>query len=234
MLKYSNTNVNKIKYKPKFKRFKLSQFISKHTLTISIVVSILFATVIYGSQSMYNHYTDKSKQDSVVAIVYSNHINPTSSPTPIITPTVTMLPNKTTEVSRGGFTRIDDRKVIVEAVVKDKVDFEYVDSFIGTITQYTLAFSECSKLPSDKYFGIGASGLRVVEGVSVAMGKQIPFHTKIRVEGFDQVFINHDSGNGVGWNGVDIFTNNKKQALKFGRQARKVYIIEWGSKKSKK
>lgn len=233
MLKYSNTNVNKIKYKPKFKRFKLSQFISKHTLTISIVISVLFATVIYGIQSMYNHYTDKSKQDSVVAIVYSNHINPTSSPNPIITPTVTTLPNKVVEVSRGGFIRIDDRKVIIEPMVKDKVNFEYVDTGTFNITFYTLAYRECGKLPSHPAYGIGASGIRVKENSSIAMGKSFKFGTKVKIDGFNTIFTNVDTGSKIFNDCIDVFTNDLRYAQQFGRQKRKVWIISYGNGKVK-
>jgi 3D (Asp-Asp-Asp) domain-containing protein len=99
-------------------------------------------------------------------------------------------------------------------------------SFTATVTAYTLAFSECGKLPSDKGYGITTSGRRAVEGTTIAMDRKYKFGTKVRIEGFKYIFTVQDRGGAIVGNRIDIYMNNRKVALKFGKQKLKVTILD--------
>ncbi len=99
-------------------------------------------------------------------------------------------------------------------------------SFTATVTAYTLAFSECGKLPSNKYYGITASGKRVCEGTTIAMDRKYKFGTRVKIEGFKYIFTVQDRGGDITGNRIDIFMNNRRIALDFGRQKLKVTILD--------
>lgn len=88
----------------------------------------------------------------------------------------------------------------------------------ATITAYT---------PYDPGVGqITKSGTRVRWGVVAVDPRYIPLGAKLRIEGFDTVFRAEDTGGGIkGW-WIDIFTDDLDWALRFGRQTRKITILQ--------
>lgn len=230
---------------------KLSRFISSHLLITSIVL-VIFISSAYVTGLVYNHYKiDINKSNinnvnpkSVILDTYGKQIE--------ITTTTPILPRKENLVSRGGIIRPKVNKSIVEPVVSDKVDmviedkkvdiiekkdnkvsFDYIDSFQGNISMYTLAYNECNKLPSSPFYGITASGVRVKSNHTVATGRNIPFGSKLRIQGLDTVYIAEDVGQAIKWNCIDIYTDNLSQANQWGRQSRMVYILSKGNGKVK-
>lgn len=95
---------------------------------------------------------------------------------------------------------------------------------IGTFkcSFYTTAADECGNS-----LGIGASGVRVKPGYSVAIDSHYyNFYTKFYVEGFG-VMEAHDTGGAIkGPNRMDICVENKTIANKYGRKTLKVWILE--------
>jgi len=226
-----------LNYKKRVKLLRLSRKLPG--ILVVMIMFLIFVSTIYVSNSIYNNVfidNNTKKVDSVTVGTYN-------------TPITTILPRNTTLTSRGDINRNVVEKSIVESVVvndkidtkvtekkiekKTEVDFEYVDSRIFNITMYTLAYNECGKSPSHPEYGIGASGSRVKENSSIAMGKSIPFGTKVRIEGFDATFTNVDTGTKIYNDCIDVFTNNLTQARKWGRQKKKVWIISWGNGKVK-
>ncbi len=92
------------------------------------------------------------------------------------------------------------------------------------VTMYTL--NECGKAPNHPWYGITSSGKMVTEGKTVAASPEIPFGSKIKIPGFDTTFVVEDRGGMIKtyrgrWPGiikVDVYTTDKKQALKWGRK----------------
>jgi 3D (Asp-Asp-Asp) domain-containing protein len=91
------------------------------------------------------------------------------------------------------------------------------------VTAYTEAPDECGKDVNDPWSGITASGKRVAKGMC-ATGPNIPFGTKIYIEGYG-IVIAEDRGGMIHERAIDIYMTTKKEAFLFGRQFRKVYIL---------
>lgn len=72
--------------------------------------------------------------------------------------------------------------------------------------------------------GIITSGVKAVEGVTVAMDECYPFGTKIMIDG--HIYECQDRGGAIVGNKVDIFTNDRNLALEKGREKKKVIILE--------
>lgn len=68
-----------------------------------------------------------------------------------------------------------------------------------------------------------ASGDQVVPGETAAAGPNIPFGTRIYVEGLGWRTVN-DRGREVGPNDIDLAVSTKKESLEFGRQQRLVIL----------
>lgn len=68
-----------------------------------------------------------------------------------------------------------------------------------------------------------ASGDEVVPGETAAAGPNIPFGTRIYVEGIGWRTVN-DRGRQVGPNDIDLACESKKESLEFGRQQRLVIL----------
>ena len=89
---------------------------------------------------------------------------------------------------------------------------------VANCSAYTASPDECGGNDT----GITASGKKAIEGVTVAMD-DVPLGTKIRIDGHE--YIVEDRFGGGYTNRVDIFFNNKEDALRFGRQHLEVEIL---------
>lgn len=70
-----------------------------------------------------------------------------------------------------------------------------------------------------------ASGDRVIPGKTAAAGPNIPFGTRIYVEGVGWHTVN-DRGGAIGPNDIDLAVASKEEAIKFGRQRRLVILTQ--------
>ncbi|MTV47728.1 hypothetical protein GJ688_01865 [Heliobacillus mobilis] len=87
------------------------------------------------------------------------------------------------------------------------------------ITAYTL---------SDKGMngrGITASGTRAKPGRTIAAGPEIPFGTKVIIEGVGERIV-EDRGGAIRHGHIDLLVSDTKTALEFGRQHLKVHILD--------
>lgn len=91
---------------------------------------------------------------------------------------------------------------------------------IYTITAYCPCVKCCGKTN-----GITASGVKAVEGVTVAMPKSIPFGTRIHIDGVGERIV-QDRGGAIKGNKIDLYFDSHEEALQFGRQKRKVNILK--------
>ncbi|TSC95420.1 MAG: hypothetical protein Athens101410_551 [Parcubacteria group bacterium Athens1014_10] len=100
------------------------------------------------------------------------------------------------------------------------------------VTMYTL--KECGKSPKHPFYGITASGAKVLEGRTIAASPEIPFETEIKISGFENSFVVEDRGGMIKtyrgrWPGalkIDIYTKDKDGALEWGRQKVKCRILD--------
>ena len=89
-----------------------------------------------------------------------------------------------------------------------------------TITAYCACIKCCGKTD-----GITATGVKVVEGVTVAADWSIlKPGTIVEIEGIGRRTV-QDKGSGVKGNHIDIYMTTHSEALKFGRQMRMVSVI---------
>ena len=93
------------------------------------------------------------------------------------------------------------------------------------ITAYCACYDCCNKRPTDKGYGITASGVKAQQGITVATDKSIPFGTKIYIEGVGERIV-QDRGSAIKGNRIDLYFENHQEANSFGRQKRKVTILK--------
>ena len=127
------------------------------------------------------------------------------------------------------YTKIEETTQIVEnsvesvekcVFVPEETQPTYTEKEM-TITAYCPCVKCCGK--SD---GITASGTKAKQGRTVAVDPRcIPYGTEIIIDG--QTYIAEDCGGAIkGSNRIDLFFSSHEQALSFGRQTKKVRIME--------
>lgn len=84
------------------------------------------------------------------------------------------------------------------------------------------AYCGCSKC-CGKSDGITASGVKAMEGVTIAADKSIPFGTEIVIDG--KTYIVQDRGGAIKGNRIDIYFDSHEKALQYGRQTKEVTIL---------
>jgi 3D (Asp-Asp-Asp) domain-containing protein len=96
-----------------------------------------------------------------------------------------------------------------------------------TITAYTPNEESTGKRPGDPGYRITASGAEVQEGVTIAADWRIlPPGTVVYIEGIGQRVV-QDRGGAIKGKRIDVFFESEQAALEWGRQKRRVYLIEW-------
>ena len=94
---------------------------------------------------------------------------------------------------------------------------EVTEKFI--ITAYCPCVKCCGKTD-----GITASGVKAIEGVTVATDKSIPFGTKVYIDGVGEIIV-QDRGGAIKGNRIDLYFSDHQSALNFGRQTKEVTIL---------
>lgn len=105
-------------------------------------------------------------------------------------------------------------KIIEKPKIVEYKEFE--------ITGYC-ACEICCGIHSD---GITASGKKATQGKTIAVDTNvIPLGKKVVIEGFNTVFEAQDTGSAIKENIIDVYFESHEKALQFGRQKRKVWIL---------
>ena len=102
------------------------------------------------------------------------------------------------------------------------------DKYLGIfeITGYCNDEKCTGKNIGDKGYGITKSGKIAKWGTVAVDLKVIPLGTKLKIEGFGNTFIANDIGGAIKKNKIDIWFPTHQDALNFGRQKRKVWIVK--------
>lgn len=110
----------------------------------------------------------------------------------------------------------------LDAAPKEQID-EYSTY---EITAFSAGYESTQKHKGDPGYGITADGHHVVEGVTIACEKSIPFGTRIYIKELDHTYTCQDRGQAITHGHIDIFMNSVKRAQDFGRKKMKVKIIK--------
>lgn len=112
------------------------------------------------------------------------------------------------------------------ATEADNPQFETTEQRIEEkrIERYTVtAYCPCVKC-CRKSNGITASGIKAVEGVTVAADTNIlPFGTQLQIDG--NIYTVQDRGGAIKGNRIDIYFDTHEKALQFGRQVKDIIIL---------
>jgi 3D (Asp-Asp-Asp) domain-containing protein len=111
--------------------------------------------------------------------------------------------------------------------MRGKYKNNYIYSFEGVVTAYSPYEESTGKSPDDPDFKVTASGVIATQGRTIAMDNRFPFGTLVKIEGFDNIFVVQDRGGKIKGNRVDVYFDSVEDAIKFGKQKRKIYIIKF-------
>ena len=102
------------------------------------------------------------------------------------------------------------------------------DKYLGIfeITGYCNDGKCTGKNIGDKGYGITKSGKVAKWGMVATDLKVIPLGTKLKIEGFDAIFEASDIGGAIKKNKIDIWFPTHRDALNWGRQKRKVWMVK--------
>lgn len=130
---------------------------------------------------------------------------------------------KATENNEPEATQIVENSV--ESVEKVKIEVETTEKTYTEKEMIITAYCPCEKC-CGKNDGITASGTKAKQGRTVAVDpRYIPYGTEVIIDG--QTYIAEDCGGAIkGSNRIDLFFSSHEQALSFGRQTKKVRIME--------
>lgn len=119
----------------------------------------------------------------------------------------------------------EQKTVLKKEVVKyEKLSTETAKSFTADVSAYTAGFESCGKMPEHPAYGITANGNKVRKGIIAADTNVLPFGTKVYIEGLG-IFVVDDTGSAIKGNRIDIYMDNVDEAVRFGRQNRKLVVL---------
>lgn len=97
------------------------------------------------------------------------------------------------------------------------------------VTAYTAGPESTGKTPGHPAYGITASGARVREGVTAACPPELPFGTRVHIEGVgERVCL--DRGGAIKGRRLDVYIADRSEALRFGRKKALVIVREIGDR----
>ncbi len=98
---------------------------------------------------------------------------------------------------------------------------------VFTVTAYCSCERCCNKKPSDRWYGITATG-KVAKWGTVAVDRNvIKLGSRLKIQGFPKTtFRAEDVGGAIRGNRIDIWFPSHKEALRFGVKKTVVYCID--------
>ena len=100
---------------------------------------------------------------------------------------------------------------------------------VFTATAYCSCKKCCDKDPSNKWYGITASGRKARWGTVAVDRRLIKLGSRLRIEGFPKtVFRADDVGGAIKGKHIDLWFPSHREALEFGRQKLVVELVNNG------
>lgn len=97
---------------------------------------------------------------------------------------------------------------------------------IFEVTAYSNHEESTGKNPSDKGYGITASGRKTKEGVTIAADwRVLPEGTRVLIEGVGVREV-HDKGGAIKGKKIDLYFESEEEAINFGRKKMKIRVLE--------
>lgn len=125
---------------------------------------------------------------------------------------------KHSQVTRGNYLR---SKVVQAVKETEASENELIEPIEFEVTGYCPCEKCCGKTD-----GITKSGVKAISSKTIAMDKKYPMGTEVIIEGFENiVFEKQDIGGAIKGNKIDIYFDTHQEALNFGRQTKKVWIL---------
>ena len=98
-------------------------------------------------------------------------------------------------------------------------------------TAYDLSVESCGKLPDHPEYGITFSGTKARPGVVAVDPRVVNLGSKLYIESMDRTpdygFAKaEDTGSAIKGNRVDLFIEDRTQALRYGVRTVKVYVLK--------
>ena len=129
-------------------------------------------------------------------------------------------------VERYGSTSVAEAAASSSALAK-KV--EGIKPIVKTLNTSAYTASTCDKKPTDKGYGITASGSKVKSWYTVAAGKSYPIGTVIYIPALKNKpnggwFVVQDRGGAIKNNKLDIYMSTYNECIQFGRKNLECYI----------
>jgi 3D (Asp-Asp-Asp) domain-containing protein len=90
------------------------------------------------------------------------------------------------------------------------------------ITAYCSCEKCCGAWALNRKTVVGAAGVELQEGVSVASA--LPFGTEILIDGIGEYVVQDRTADWIGDDVIDIYFEKHQEALNFGKQKREVFI----------
>jgi uncharacterized protein YabE (DUF348 family) len=109
--------------------------------------------------------------------------------------------------------------------------FRYKEVIVMKATAYDLSYESCGKYPGDPAYGITYSGTQARAGVVAVDPRVIKLGSNLYVESLDSTrdygFSSaEDTGSAIKGNRIDLFIENRSQALRYGVRYVRVYVLE--------
>ena len=138
---------------------------------------------------------------------------------------------KTTSRDSGGTTRTGGTDIAASASAKYTLasKVEGITPIIKTLNTSAYTASTCDKAPTDKNYGITASGAKAKANYTVAAGKGYPMGTIIYIPAMANKpsggwYVVQDRGGAITNNKLDIYMNTYNECIQFGRRNLECYI----------
>lgn len=122
-------------------------------------------------------------------------------------------------------TRIVEQGTMDSVITASGETIHYSKALTMTSTAYCSCKKCTGKEPGDKGYGITSSGTKAERGTVAVNTKQIPYGTKLYVEGYGFATA-EDTGGAIKKNRIDLFMESHEKALQHGRKKVTVYILE--------
>lgn len=149
----------------------------------------------------------------------------------IIRKAINKIVQVTTLTSRSETTRYGSTSVAEAAANSSTLakKVEGITPIVKTLNTSAYTASTCDKKPTDKGYGITASGAKVKSWYTVAAGKAYPMGTVIYIPAMKNKpnggwFVVQDRGGAIKNNKLDIYMSTYNECIQFGRKNLECYI----------
>lgn len=136
-----------------------------------------------------------------------------------------------TEVLRPAVDHVEEQGRERLLLTSDGNLVRYKEVYTMTATAYDAGYGSTGKNPGDPGYGITRSGTRVRPGVVAVDPRVIPLGSTLYVESLGRsasygVSFAEDTGGAIRGNRIDLYYESRSEALRFGRQSVRVYVLE--------